>query len=124
MNKSNKSSYYNSRLNIKKNENGDETKYQNDVQSKVMWGTFKDLSHTNKQVPLRIILHDGNLVTSIKQIVNIANNFFIEKIRTIRESFPVNNNIVYCIFEHDDENDFPFSFISLSSYWEGLFEPC
>ena len=58
-----------------------------------MWGTFKDLSNTNKQVPPRIILHDGNLVTSIKQIVNIANNFFIEKIRTIRESFPLNNNI-------------------------------
>merc|ERR1711867_17087 len=61
--------------------------------SKVMWGTFKDLSNTNKQIPPRIILHNGNLVTSIKQIVNIANNFFIEKIRTIRESFPINNNI-------------------------------
>merc|ERR1712101_64271 len=80
INKSNKSSYYNSRLNIKKNGNGDETKYQNDVQSKVMWGTFKDLSNTNKQVPPRIIQHYGNLVTSIKQIVNIANDFFIEKI--------------------------------------------
>ena len=38
-------------LNIKKNENGDEDKYQNDVQSKIMWGTLKNLTNTNKQVP-------------------------------------------------------------------------
>merc|ERR1712240_451284 len=41
----------------------------------------------------RLILHDGNLVTSIRKIVNIANNFFIDKIRKIRESFPINNNV-------------------------------
>ena len=93
MNKLNKSSYYNYRLNIKKNENGDETKYQNDIQSKIMWGTFKDLTNMNKQLPPRIILHDGNLVTSIKKIVNIANEFFVEKIRKIRESFPANKYI-------------------------------
>ena len=81
LNKSNKSSYYNYKLNIKRDETGDESKYQNDIQSKVMWRTFKDLSNTNNQVPPRLILHDGNLVTSIRQIVNIANNFFIDKIR-------------------------------------------
>ena len=58
-----------------------------------MWGTFKDLTNTNKQVPPRIILHDGNLVTSIKKIVNIANEFFVEKIWKIRESFPANKYI-------------------------------
>ena len=67
MNKGNKSSYYNYRLNIKKNENGDENKYQNDIQSKVMWGTFKNLTNTNKQVPPRVILYNGNLVTSVKK---------------------------------------------------------
>merc|ERR1712240_813259 len=41
----------------------------------------------------RLILHDGNLVTSVRKIVNIANNFFIDKIRKIRESFPINNNV-------------------------------
>ena len=53
----------------------------------------KTLTNTNKQVPPRVILHTGNLVTSVKKIVNIANEFFIEKIRKIRESFPVNINI-------------------------------
>merc|ERR1712240_51393 len=93
MNKSNKSRYYNYQLNIKKNDNGDEYKYQNDVISKIMWSTFKNLTNTNKQVPPRGILHNGNLVTSVKKIVNIANEFFIEKIHKIRESFPVNENI-------------------------------
>ena len=45
-----------------------------------MWGTFKNLTNTNKQVPPRVILHNGNLITSIKKIVNIANNFFWKKI--------------------------------------------
>ena len=58
-----------------------------------MWGTFQKLTSTNKQVPPRVILHKGNLVTSVKEIVNIANDFFIEKICKIRESFPVNENI-------------------------------
>ena len=93
LNKVNKSNYYNFRLNIKKNENGDEDKYQNDVQSKIMWGTFKNLTNTNKQVPPRVILHNGNLVTSVKKIVNIANEYFVEKISKIRASFPLNLNI-------------------------------
>ena len=93
LNKANKSSYYNFKLNIKQDETGDEIKYQNDIKSKVMWRTFKDLSNTNNQTPPRIIVHDGNLVTSVRKIVNIANDFFIDKIRKIRESFPVNNNV-------------------------------
>ena len=67
INKANKSSYYNYRLNINQNDNGDEEKYQNEVRSKIMWGTFKNLTNTNKQVPPRVILHNGNLVTSIKK---------------------------------------------------------
>ena len=58
-----------------------------------MWGTLKNLTNTNKQVPPRVILHNGNLVTSIKKIVNIANQFFVEKISKIRASFPINLNI-------------------------------
>ena len=67
MNKGNKSNYYNYRLNIKKNENGDESKYQNDIQSKAMWGTFKNLTNTSKQAPPRVIIYNGNLVTSVKK---------------------------------------------------------
>ena len=58
-----------------------------------MWGTFKNLTNTSKQAPPRVIIYNGNLVTSVKKIVNIANEFFVEKIRKIRESFPVNLNI-------------------------------
>ena len=79
MNKANKSKYFNYQLNIKKNDNGDEYKYQNDVQSKIMWGTFKNLTKTNKQLPPRVILHNGNLVTSVKKIVNITNEFLSTK---------------------------------------------
>ena len=93
LNKSNKSAYYNYKLNIQRDENGDENKYQNDVKSKEMWKTFKELSNTSTQVPPRLILHDGKLVTSIKKIVNIANNFFIEKIQKIRNSFPTTNGV-------------------------------
>ena len=93
LNKSNKSAYYNFKLNIKRDENGDENKFQNDIKSKEMWKTFKELSNTNTQVPPRLILHDGNLVTSVKKIVNIANNFFIDKIQKIRDSFPSNNGV-------------------------------
>ena len=48
-----------------------------------MWETFKNLTNSSKQVPPRVILYNGNMVTSIKKIVNIANEFFIEKIQKI-----------------------------------------
>ena len=65
----------------------------NDTQSKVMWDTFKNLTNSNIQVPPRVITYNGNMVTSVKKIVNIANKFFIDKIQKIRESFSVNVNI-------------------------------
>merc|ERR1711873_21173 len=40
-----------------------------------MWKTFKELSNTSTQVPPRLILHDGKLVTSIKKIQKIRNSF-------------------------------------------------
>ena len=55
MNKTNKSKYYNYRLNVNKNDTGDENRYQNDTQSKIMWETFKNLTNSNKQVPPRVI---------------------------------------------------------------------
>ena len=58
-----------------------------------MWETLKKLTNSSKQVPPRVISHNGNMVTSIKKIVNIANEFFIEKIQKIRDSFPVNLSI-------------------------------
>ena len=93
MNKNNKSGYYNYRLNVNKGDTGDEFKYQNEVKSKSMWETFKKFTNSGKQVPPRVISHNVNMVTSIKKIVNIANEFFIEKIKKIRDSFPVNSII-------------------------------
>ena len=58
-----------------------------------MWDTFKKLTNSSKQVPPRVISHEGNMVTSLKKIVNVGNVFFLEKIQKIRESFPENYSI-------------------------------
>ena len=69
MNKKNKSGYYNYRLNVKMDDSGDGNKYQNETNSKVMWETFKILTNSSKQVPPRVILYDGNMVTSKKKLL-------------------------------------------------------
>ena len=58
-----------------------------------MWGTFKNLTNSNKQIPPRVILFNGNLITSIKKIVNISNQFFLDKISKIRANFPIFSDI-------------------------------
>ena len=60
---------------MSKEDTGDENKYQNETKSKIMWETFKKFTNSSKQVPPRVILYNGNMVTSIKKIVNIANEF-------------------------------------------------
>ena len=93
MNKRNKNGYYNYKLNVKRGDSGDGCKFQNETNSKVMWETFKKLTNSSKQVPPRVIVYDGNMVTSLKKIVNIANEFFLDKIQKIRDSFPENCSI-------------------------------
>ena len=68
INKANKSKYYNFRLDIDPKDNGGEEKYNNEVRSKVMCGTFKNLTNSSKQIPPRVILYNGNLITSIKKL--------------------------------------------------------
>ena len=46
-----------------------------------MWKNFKNITNNNKQVPPRNINHNGKYITSIKQICNIANQFYIDKIK-------------------------------------------
>ena len=87
MNKKNKSGYYNYRLNIKKDDSGDENKYQNETNSKVMWETFKKLTNSSKQVPPRVILYDGNMVTSIKKLLILRMNFFLTKSKRLGTLF-------------------------------------
>ena len=81
MNKRNKSGYYNYKLNVKKGDSGDDSKFQNETNSKVMWETFKKLTNSSKQVPPRVISHEGDMVTSLKRIVKIANVFFLKKLK-------------------------------------------
>ena len=47
INKANKSKYFNYRLDINQNDSGGEEKYTNEVRSKIMWGTFKNLTNIN-----------------------------------------------------------------------------
>ena len=58
-----------------------------------MWKTTQILTNNNKQTPPRIITHQGNIVTSIKRICNIANKHYIEKISKIRNNFHIGSQV-------------------------------
>ena len=57
-----------------------------------MWKNIKNLTDNNKQTPPRVLAEGGKLITSIKQICNIANKHYINKITNIRIKFT--NNIL------------------------------
>ena len=61
-----------------------ENTYNNDRQ---MWAAVKNLTNTNKNQPPRMIINNGDKVTSLKKISSIANEHFINKINKIREGF-------------------------------------
>ena len=61
-----------------------------DKYRKDMWTTLKDITNTNKQQTPRAITHNNTLITSTKQIANIANTHFINKINNIRNAFTTN----------------------------------
>ena len=52
-----------------------------------MWNNVKSLSQKNKQTPPRCIVFDNQKVTSLKNIANISNQFFIDKILKLRGQF-------------------------------------
>ena len=52
-----------------------------------LWSTVKDMTNSNNNIPPRSISHNNEYITSLKQIANIANEFYISKIVTIREKF-------------------------------------
>ena len=102
LNKNLKENYYNNRLNrqydlqnldnmnFSSDCNSGENVYQNlDIESlqckgttfdKKMWNTVKNLSNKNKQTPPRCTVFENQKVTSLKNIANISNQFFIDKI--------------------------------------------
>ena len=52
-----------------------------------MWRTVKDMTGNSKQTPPRTISFDGDLITSVKKICNLANEHYISKISIIRSKF-------------------------------------
>ena len=79
MNKTNKSNYYNHNLNIKKGDLPGDKKFDSIYSDRKMWGTVKELTNSSKQVPPRSLSVDGHMVTSLKKICNVANNFYVKK---------------------------------------------
>ena len=57
----------------------DTDKFNNDTNSKTMWRTVKTLTNNNKQTPPRLLTHKDKVITSLKSICNIANDFYISK---------------------------------------------
>ena len=91
LNKTKKLNYFKHQLNITDKNNTDLDK--NDyVTDKTMWKNIKNLTDNNKQTPPRVLAEGGKLITSIKQICNIANKHYINKITNIRNKFT--NNIM------------------------------
>ena len=99
INKSNKNEYYKFQLNIDKgdnsgtkgkdkggkgNEKGNEKGdmgYDTENYGRKMWKTVKALTNNCKQTPPRILSHNGSIITSLKEICNIANRYYVTKIR-------------------------------------------
>ena len=60
---------------------------------KEMWGDVKKLTNKTKKITPRIITFNNKVLTSIKKITNIANEYYKEKITKIRNKFYNNLNI-------------------------------
>ena len=54
---------------------------------KKMWSAVKTLTNTNKNQPPRLIISNGEKVTSLKKIANLYNSHTIDKINKIRDKF-------------------------------------
>ena len=54
---------------------------------KTQWKFLRKFNNKNNQQIQNNISHNGKQVTSPKEIANIANNFFVNKIIQIREKF-------------------------------------
>ena len=51
-----------------------------------LWSTIKDMTDSCNKTPPRNIDHDNRQVTSIRQIANIADRHYIDKIDKIRQN--------------------------------------
>ena len=64
-----------------------------------LWTTVKELTNTSTKTPPRHIIHENSIITSIRKIANIANQHFINKIKTIRSKFTPSNTTHIQILE-------------------------
>ena len=59
-----------------------------------MWQTLKNITNISKKNPPRIHTHNNQVITKLKLITNIANNYFHNKISTIRSKFTPNKYVL------------------------------
>ena len=55
-----------------------------------MWKTIKDITNNNRRKPPRHILINNKMTTSLDKICNFSNQFFIDKIKKLRDIFKIN----------------------------------
>lgn len=88
--RSTKDKYYTDRLTIKSKDKST-VKIKPELNStNKLWTTIKEVTNNVSKSPPRNIIHNGQMVTSLRKISNIANKFYIDKINKIRDSFTPN----------------------------------
>ena len=52
-----------------------------------LWSTIKDMTNSNNKTPPRHIDHNNRQVTLLRQMADMANRHYIDKIDRIRQNF-------------------------------------
>ena len=52
------------------------------------WKTLNDINNKNTFTSPRSIIHKETIITNLKEICNLANNYYINSIRKLRENIP------------------------------------
>ena len=63
LNKQNRNSYYNYNLNIRKNDQPGDQKFNNQANDKSVWKTVKNFTNVGKQTPPRILNYNSQIIT-------------------------------------------------------------
>merc|ERR1712240_754057 len=82
--------YKNNKATLNKKINKQKTEYINKKldKSSDRWKTLKEINNTKSFRSPRSITNKDKITTNIKEICNIANNFYINSIRKLRENIP------------------------------------
>ena len=83
-----KKKYYYNRLTLKGKNDKNDTKLKDCVTNdNKLWSTIKDMTNKCNKIPPRYIDHNNRQVTLLRQIADIANRHYIDKIDKIRQNF-------------------------------------